>query len=81
MKIFVAKLDYEITDGDLRKAFEAFGNVESANVVMDKYTGRSRGFGFVEMGSETDSRRAIEELNDTELQGRAIVVKKAEPRR
>lgn len=81
MNIFVARLDYDTRSEDLREVFEDFGAVSSANVIMDRYTGRSRGFGFVEMDNEDEARTAINELNDTELMGRTIVVKKAEPRK
>lgn len=80
MNIFVARLDYGITDEDLRTAFEGFGEVSSAKVIMDRETGRSRGFGFVEMPEEEEGRTAIAELNGTELNGREIAVKEAEPR-
>ena len=81
MNIFVAKLSWNTQSEDLREAFEAFGEVSSANVIMDRETGRSRGFGFVEMDNEDEALAAIEELNNSELDGRTIVVKKAEPRR
>jgi len=81
MKIFVAKLNYETTSEGLKEAFSSFGNVTSANVIIDKHSGRSRGFGFVEMSTEEEAQEAIQELNDTELEGRRIVVKKAEPRK
>lgn len=80
MNIFVAKLNYDTQSDDLREAFEHFGTVSSANVITDKFTGRSRGFGFVEMEDEAAGRAAIDELNNTELDGRTIVVKEAEPR-
>ncbi len=81
MNIFVAKLNFDTQSEDLLEAFQSYGEVTSANVIMDKFTGRSRGFGFVEMSNDDDALRAIEELNDTELDGRTIVVKKAEPRK
>jgi RNA recognition motif-containing protein len=81
MNIFVAKLSFDTQSEDLREAFEAYGEVSSANVVMDKVTGRSRGFGFVEMDNDDEARNAIDELNDSDLDGRTIVVKKAEPRK
>jgi len=81
MNIFVAKLSFDTQEVDLREAFEAFGAVSSAKIIMDKFSGRSRGFGFVEMDNDEEAMTAIQELNDTELQGRTIVVKKAEPRR
>lgn len=80
MNIFVAKLSWGTTDDDLRSAFEAFGAVSSAKVIMDKYTGKSRGFGFVEMDDDGEAMSAINELNGSTLDGREIVVKKAEPR-
>ena len=81
MNIFVAKLNYDTQSDELRSAFQAFGTVSSANVITDKVTGRSKGFGFVEMESDEEAMNAINGLNDTELDGRTIVVKKAEPRK
>ena len=81
MNIFVAKLSFDTQSEDLRETFEAFGEVSSANVITDKFTERSRGFGFVEMDNDEEALAAIDALNDTELQGRTIVVKKAEPRK
>ena len=81
MNIFVARLNYDTQESDLRYAFEEFGDVDSANIIMDRYTGRSRGFGFVEMPNDEEAREAIAALNDQELDGRSIVVKKAEPRK
>lgn len=81
MNIFIAKLNYETQSEDLREAFEHYGEVSSARVIMDKQTGRSKGFGFVEMGNEEAATEAIRDLNETELDGRRIVVKKAEPRK
>jgi cold-inducible RNA-binding protein len=80
MNIFAAKLSFNTQSDDLREAFEAFGEVTSANVITDKFTGKSKGFGFVEMPNDDEARQAISELNDSELDGRTIVVKKAEPR-
>ncbi len=80
MNIFVARLDYGVTSEDLRTVFEDFGEVDSANVIMDKMTGRSKGFGFVEMENEEDAQRSINDLNGTSLRGREIVVKVAESR-
>lgn len=80
MNIFVAKLSFNTRSEDLREAFEAFGSVSSANVIQDKLTGRSKGFGFVEMDDDGEATTAIRELNESELDGRTIVVKKAEPR-
>lgn len=80
MKIFVAKLSFGTDNQALLEAFEEFGQVSSANVIMDRDTGRSRGFGFVEMDNDEEAQEAINGLNGTELDGREIVVKKAEPR-
>ena len=80
MNIFVAKLSFDTESEDLRKVFEEFGSVSSATVIMDKFTGKSKGFAFVEMDDDTEAKNAINQLNDTELDGRTIVVKKAEPR-
>ncbi|MEM9887349.1 MAG: RNA-binding protein [Bacteroidota bacterium] len=80
MNIFVAKLNYDTREEDLRDAFEQFGEVDSAKIIMDKFTGRSKGFGFVEMPDDDAAREAISNLNDTDFDGRTIVVKKAEPR-
>lgn len=80
MNIFVAKLSFNTKSEDLREAFEAYGSVSSANVIMDKFTGRSKGFGFVEMDDDGEAMQAIKGLNESELDGRTIVVKKAEPR-
>jgi RNA recognition motif-containing protein len=81
MNIFVAKLSYDTSSETLKKAFEAYGTVSSANVIHDKFTGRSKGFGFVEMDDDNEAKDAIQGLNDSELDGRTIVVKKAEPRK
>lgn len=80
MNIFVAKLNYDTDEDTLRSSFEEYGTVDSAKVVMDKFTGRSKGFGFVEMPDDNQAMAAINGLNDTELDGRTIVVKKAEPK-
>lgn len=81
MNIFVAKLNYDTSSQELKEAFEAYGVVTSANVIQDKMTNRSKGFAFVEMEDEGDAMTAIRALNDTELDGRTIVVKKAEPKK
>ena len=80
MNIFVAKLNYDTQESDLQYAFEEFGAVDSAKIIMDRDTGRSKGFGFVEMPNDDEAREAIRQLNDQELDGRTIVVKEAEPR-
>lgn len=80
MNIFVGNLAYGATDADLRKAFEAFGTVSSASVIVDKFTGKSRGFGFIEMPDAAQAKAAIEGLNDKELLGRPARVNEAKPR-
>ncbi len=80
MNIFVAKLNFDTQEDYLRELFEEFGEVDSVKIIMDKFTGRSKGFGFVEMANEEEGQAAINELNDSEVDGRTIVVKKAEPR-
>ncbi|MEK6690932.1 MAG: RNA-binding protein [Nitrospirota bacterium] len=80
MKIFVGNLSREVTDEDLRQAFESFGIVESATVVKDKFTAESRGFGFVEMSSASEARLAIDGMNGKELKGKTLNVNEARPR-
>jgi RNA recognition motif-containing protein len=80
MNIFVASLNFKTRREDLQKAFEAYGQVTSAKIVKDRVTGRSKGFGFVEMPNDEEASRAMAGLNDTELDGRNIVVKQANPR-
>lgn len=80
MNIFVAKLNYSTKETTLREAFEAYGNVYSAKIIMDKETGKSKGFGFVEMNNDSEAMSAIEGLNATTLDDRTIVVKKANPK-
>jgi cold-inducible RNA-binding protein len=80
MNIFVAKLSFNTSSEGLREAFEQFGEVSSANVINDRETGRSKGFGFVEMANDGEGNAAITALDNTDLDGNTIVVKKAEPR-
>ena len=80
MNIFVAKLNYDTSESTVRNAFEEFGTVDSVKIIMDKFTSRSKGFGFVEMPNDDEARNAIQSLNDQDIDGRTIVVKKAEPR-
>jgi RNA recognition motif-containing protein len=80
MNIFVAKLSFDTQDEDLREVFEEFGEVTTASVITDKFTGKSKGYAFVEMPNDDEASNAIKELNESELDGRTIVVKKAEPR-
>lgn len=79
-RLFVGSLPYDVTQEKLQEIFSAVGNVESAEVVTDKFTGRSNGFGFVEMATEEDTQKAIQELNGKEVSGRNIVVNEARPR-
>ena len=80
MNIFVAKLNFSTDSAALQEAFEQFGEVSSASVINDKETGRSKGFGFVEMPNDEEAQAAISALDNTDFDGRTIVVKKAEPR-
>ena len=80
MNIFVANLNYRLTNDDLRDLFEEYGSVDSAKVITDRDTGRSKGFGFVEMSEDNEAQSAIQALNGAEYDGRAIVVKEAEER-
>jgi len=78
-KLFVGSLSWDTTDDTLKTFFATVGTVVSAKVITDKYTGKSRGFGFVEMSTDEEAKKAIEELNGKDLDGRAIVVNEAKP--
>ncbi len=78
-KLYVGNLPYSVTDDSLASAFAQFGTVESARVITDRDSGRSKGFGFVEMSSDQEAEAAIEKMNGTELAGRAISVNEARP--
>ena len=78
-KLYVGGLHYSVTEGKLQDIFSAHGTVESANVISDKFTGQSRGFGFVEMSSSGEAQKAIESLNGTQLDGRTLTVNEAKP--
>ena len=80
MNIFVGSLPFSIEEADLRESFEAYGAVDSVKIITDKFTGRSKGFGFVEMTNDDEAQKAIDELNGATVQGRAIVVNKSEPK-
>ena len=80
MNIFVGNLSYDSSDEDLQTAFAVHGQVESAKVIMDRMTGRSRGFGFVEMPNNQEGQTAIDALNGADLQGRPLTVNQAKPR-
>ncbi len=78
-KIYVGGLPFSTTDGQLQEMFSAHGTVESARVITDKFTGKSRGFGFVEMSSGGEAQKAIEALNGTDIEGRTLTVNEARP--
>ncbi len=78
-KLYVGSLSYNTTDASLKEFFSQAGTVQSANVIIDKMTGRSRGFGFVEMASDEEADKAVEMLNGKELDGRALAVNEARP--
>ena len=78
-KLYVGNLPYSVRDGDLEQAFGAFGAVTSAKVMMERDTGRSKGFGFVEMGSDAEAQAAIEGMNGQPMGGRSLVVNEARP--
>ena len=80
MNIFVGSLPWSIEEADLRESFEAYGTVDSVKIVTDKFTGRSKGFGFVEMPNDEEAQKAIDELNGATVDGRTIVVNKSEPK-
>jgi len=80
MKIYVGNLSYSTSDQDIRTAFSQYGTVDSADVIMDRGTGRSKGFGFVEMSVDTEGQAAIDGLNGKEVDGRALNVNVAKPR-
>jgi RNA recognition motif-containing protein len=80
MKIFVANLNYGLKEEKLKDLFESYGDVSSVNIVTDRNTGRSKGFGFVEMPNDSEAANAIEALNNTEFDGRNLVAKESEDR-
>jgi len=80
MKIYVGNLSYAMTEDELRTAFGAFGAVEEVTIITDRYSGRSKGFGFVEMPNQAEAEKAIASLNGKELGGRPITVNQARPR-
>src|SRR5438128_3203014 len=79
-KLYVGNLAYGVSDSDLQQLFSAHGTVQSAQVIMDRDTGRSKGFGFVEMGSDQEAQTAIQALNGQEMDGRALTVNEARPK-
>ncbi|MCU7842344.1 MAG: RNA-binding protein [Candidatus Thiodiazotropha sp. (ex Monitilora ramsayi)] len=80
MNIYVGNLPWSINDNQLRDLFAAYGEVSSANVIMDKFSGRSKGFGFVEMANNDEADAAIKALNEKEVEGRNLRVNEAKPR-
>jgi len=80
MNIYISNLSYGVKDASLQELFSAFGEVSSAKVITDKFTGRSRGFGFVEMVDDAEGEKAINALNETQFDGRTISVNVAKPR-
>lgn len=78
-KLYVGGLSYDTTEDGLKDLFSQVGTVDSATIIMDKFSGRSKGFGFVEMSTEEEAQKAIDELNGKELDGRTIVVNEAKP--
>lgn len=81
INIYVGNLNYETREDELRDLFEAYGAVESAKIISDQFTGRSRGFGFVEMAEREEGLKAIEELDSSQLSGRTLKVNEARPKR
>ena len=80
MNIYCGNLSYNMTDADLEDLFAAYGTVSSASVIQDKYSGRSKGFGFVEMPNQAEAQAAIDALNETEVGGRNVKINEARPR-
>ena len=80
MNIYISNLSFKVEDGDLKQLFDEYGEVSSAKVITDRYTGRSRGFGFVEMPDDEAAQKAINELNQAEYDGKVITVNEARPR-
>ncbi|WP_321373962.1 RNA-binding protein [uncultured Draconibacterium sp.] len=80
MNIYIGNLPFNMGEEDLREIFEEYGEVASAKIIMDKFTGRSKGFGFVEMEDDSEANKAIEELNNAEVAGRNIKVNESKPR-
>lgn len=80
MNIYVGNLDREVTETELKEAFEAFGEVSSCKIITDRFTGASRGFGFVEMSGEEEAKKAMAEMDGQDMKGRNIKVNEARPR-
>ena len=80
MNIYVGNLLFDVSEADLREAFEQFGEITEVRLIMDKYSGKSKGFGFIEMPSKDEAEKAIEEMNGREFKGRALSVNEAKPK-
>jgi RNA recognition motif-containing protein len=80
MNIYVGNLNYKVNEDDLKEFFEEYGTVSSSKIIMDKYSGRSKGFGFVTMDDSNEANKAIEDLNGATLENRVMVVNEARPR-
>ncbi len=81
MNIYVGNLDYKVTEDDLENLFSKYGAVSSSSIITDKYSGRSKGFGFVTMDNDDEAKKAIDGLNESKLESRNIVVNEAKPRK
>ena len=81
MNIYIGQLDYSVTEDDLKDAFSEFGGVSSVNIITEKYSWQSKGFGFVEMPDDSEADKAMNDLNGSQLKGREIKVSQANPRR
>ncbi|GJQ59227.1 MAG: RNA-binding protein [Candidatus Scalindua sp. AMX11] len=80
MNIYVGNLPYSVTEADLREAFSGFGEISNASLISDKFSGKSKGFGFIEMPNDEEANAAIQALNESDLQGRNIKVNQAKPK-
>jgi RNA recognition motif-containing protein len=81
MNIYVGNLDFKVNEEDLQKVFEEYGTVSSAKIIVDKFTGRSKGYGFIEMDDDSDASKAIKDLDGSVMENREIVVNEAKPRK
>jgi RNA recognition motif-containing protein len=81
MNIYVGNLDFKVNDSDLKEIFEEYGTVSSSNIIIDKYSGKSKGFGFITMDDDAEALKAIKELNGATLESREMVVNEAKPKK
>jgi RNA recognition motif-containing protein len=81
MNIYVGNLDFKVNENDLKEIFEEYGTVSSSNIIIDKYSGKSKGFGFVTMDNDAEAIKAIKELNGATLENREMVVNEAKPKK